>query len=341
MSKDVIYVVGGRQKSTATDRTEEWMMWGSALIVEVDPVRRTCRQVVEYISPPEACAAENDPSIVFKAGTMVGDLLYVPTQTELLTYTVPDFKRVGYVSLSCFNDVHHVRPTAKGTLLVANTGLDSVVEVTTGGELVREWSTTSQDIWQRFDRNTDYRKVPTTKPHISHPNYVFEALGEIWVTRFNDRDALCLTKPEWTIPLQGAGNHDGEVHGTDVYFSSVDAHVIIADAAKRQKTLDLDLNKLEGVDMPLGWCRGLTRLDEDHVMIGFSRLRPTKFQDNLRWVKHKLGGKGHGLAPTRIAVINVKTSRKVWELDLEPSGMNIVFSVHATRYPYTAGPWST
>jgi hypothetical protein len=325
-----LYVVGGRQKPGATGRTPEWHLWGGGLIVEVDLARGEVRPCAEYVSPPEACAAEDDPSIVFKAGTLDGDRFYACTQTELLVYSVPDFRRVGYVSLPRFNDLHHVRPGRDGTLLVANTGLDTVVEVTPEGAVRREWSVLGEDVWQRFSVEVDYRRVATTKPHHAHPNFVFEVRGEIWTTRFLQRDAICLTRPGWRIPLEGAPNHDGEVLGDRVYFTSVDAHVVIADAVTLRKERDVDLNAIAGDDAPLGWCRGLAVLDEDHVAVGFSRLRPTRFRENLRWLKHKLGGSGLGLAPTRIVVFDLTRGKRCWEQDLEGAGMNIVFSVHSS-----------
>lgn len=306
-------------------------MWGGGLVVEVDLTNGEVSQRAHYLSPPEVCAVEENPSIVFKAGTLVGDRLYVCTQTELLIYAVPSFEQVGYVTLPRFNDVHHVRPTAHGTLMVANTGLDTVVEVSPDGEVRREWSVLGEDVWARFSQDVDYRRVATTKPHHAHPNFVFEVAGEYWVTRFIQRDAICLTRPGGRIPIEGAPNHDGEVLGHRVYFTSVDAHVVIADVETQRVERVIDLNAIGDSDRPLGWCRGLAVLDEDHVAVGFSRLRPTKFRENVRWLKHKLGGSGMGLAPTRIAVFDLKHGKLCWERDLEPAGMNIVFSVHSVE----------
>jgi hypothetical protein len=323
------YVVGGRQKPQARGKTPEWQMWGGGVVGEVDMATGSVLERAHYISPPEACASDDDPSILFKAGTLDGDRLYVCTQTELLVYSLPEFAVVGYVSLPRFNDVHHVRPTGDGTLLVANTGLDTVVEVDMGGTVVREWSVLGQDVWARFSRDVDYRRVATTKPHHAHPNFVFELGDDIWVTRFIQRDAICLTRPGGRIPIEGAPNHDGEVLGGKVYFTSVDAKVVIADADTQTVERVVDLNAITDSGVPLGWCRGLAVIDEDHVAVGFSRLRPTKFRENVKWLKHKLGGSGYGLAPTRIAVVDLKHEKFCWEQSLEPAGMNIIFSIHS------------
>ena len=142
-----LYVIGGRQKpGVDTDETDEWHHYSAGLIVSVDPNSGSIRTCAEHVSPPDACASTHDPSILFKAGTLVGNRLYVPTQTELLIYTVPSFERIGYLSLPCFNDVHHVSPGPDGTLLVANTGLDMVVEVSRDGTVRREWSVTGETL---------------------------------------------------------------------------------------------------------------------------------------------------------------------------------------------------
>ncbi len=67
------------------------------------------------------------------------------------------------------------------------------MEVTPEGEILREWSVIGEDTWARFSRQIDYRKVPTTKPHRSHPNFAFLLEGDIWTTRCDQKDAICLT----------------------------------------------------------------------------------------------------------------------------------------------------
>jgi len=57
-------------------------------------------------------------------------------------------------------------------------------------------------------------------------------------------------------------------------------------------------------------------------------LRPTKWKQNVQWVKHRLGGDGMGLQPTRLGMFDLRREKLCWEVDLEPAGMNVVFSVH-------------
>ena len=47
------------------------------------------------------------------------------------------------------------------------------------------------------------------------------------------------------------------------------------------------LNEIEESTAPLGWCRGVLPVGEV-ACVGFSRLRPTRFRRNVRWVKRGL-----------------------------------------------------
>lgn len=323
----LLYVVGGRQKPSASEQEGEWRHYGQGLILAVDQETGVLDPMVEYTSSPDVCPPD-DPSILFKTGTLVGHQLYAPTQTEVLVFDVRTFEQTGYVSLPRFNDVHHVRPHTSETLLVANTGLDMVVEVGLDGTVHREWSVFGGDPWGRFSTAVDYRKVATTKPHRSHPNHVFLLDSEIWVTRYEQMDAVCLTHDSERIPVADKWIHDGLVHGDTVYFTAVNGQVIEVDAVRRTVRNQYDLNGIDGRGMPLGWCRGLEVLDDDHVVVGFSRLRPTKWKRNVQWVKRRLGGGGGGLLPTRLAMFDLRRRKRCWELDLEPGGMNAVFSIH-------------
>src|SRR5947209_2255739 len=134
-----IYVVGGHVRQTMFRKLEEWQSCDKALIIQLDPTTGHSRIRAEYVSPPELCPDDN-PAILFKSAYLDGNKLYACTSTEVLVYSVPDFKQLSHISLPCFNDLHHVCPTERGTLAVAVTGLDMVVETTMAGELVREWN---------------------------------------------------------------------------------------------------------------------------------------------------------------------------------------------------------
>jgi hypothetical protein len=321
-----LWVVGGEQKRTLLDQ-EEWNRFRTAVVVRVDPESGSLERVLEYRTPPERCPDEQ-PSHIFKAATVDGDTMWLCTQTEVLECALPGFEVRRVISLPCFNDLHHVAPGPDGTLFVAVTGLDAVAEVSRDGELLRLTGVLGDDVWKRFDRGVDYRKVPTTKPHRSHPNYVFFLDGQPWVTRFEQRDAapLDLSRNPFKVEIQGI--HDGHVYGGRLVFTAVNGHLVLFDLETGERRA-LDLNGLmePDDDRPLGWCRGLHASDDGRLAwVGFSRLRPTKLKQNLSWLRH--GFKETARLPTRIALYDLERPARLREIDVEPAGLNAVFSIH-------------
>ncbi|MCH2184825.1 hypothetical protein MK280_03030, partial [Myxococcota bacterium] len=230
MSDSTLHLVGGRQKAEREINAQpKWQHYAQALIVSLDLDSGRLEPVVAYESPPEVCPDEK-PSILFKAGSRVGDRFYACTQTEVVIYRLPDWSIERTISVPCFNDVHHVIPHSEHSVLVVSTGLDLVVEVDWDGQVLQEWSVTGEDTWDRFSRETDYRKIASTKPHVGHPNYVFESGGALWVTRANKGDAVCLTASGKVDRMSDVPIHDGVLRGDFFYFTSVRGHVIRVNA---------------------------------------------------------------------------------------------------------------
>jgi hypothetical protein len=328
MKKDVLWVVGGEQRATMR-QLAEWNKFQAAVVARVDQDRGDrLERVLEYVSPPELCP-DDKPSILFKAATFEEDTAWLCTQTEVLECALPSFTIRRVISLPCFNDLHHVAPGPDGTLYVAVTGLDAVAQVSRDGELIRLVSVLGGDVWDRFSRDVDYRKVPTTKPHQSHPNYVFFLDGRPWVTRFEQRDAVPVDDPlcerSKAFPVGGEGIHDGCLEDGRLCFTTVDGHLVTFDLASGKKN-DLDLNSLLPPDdgRPLGWCRSVLPLG-DRAWVGFTRLRPTLLHRNLSWIRH--GFRDYHL-PTRIALYDLERPACLREINLEEAGMNAVFSIH-------------
>ncbi len=326
-----LYVLGARQRKLFLKHEEEWNLYEVALILHLDTQTGKVRTCVEYKSPPAARANENS-SIVFKSGTLVGDILYACTSTEVLTFKLPQFERIGYISLPCFNDVHHVTPSRDGHLLVASTGLDMVIKFSTAGEVLSEWCVLPEEPWSRFSRTVDYRQVESTKPHKSHPNFVFHLGDEVWVTRFRQRDAVCLDQPEKRIEIADQFPHDGLVCGEQIYFTTVDGRVVIANRRTLQVSAAFDLKQMSDPNTLLGWCRGLLPVEDRRIWVGFTRVRKTMIRENVLWVRN-IFREGMTEAPTHIALYDLAEGRCLQEFDLEPYGMNIVFSV----FPATGG----
>jgi hypothetical protein len=326
-----LYVVGGREARPGP-RMGGLHRYDRGVILRVDVRRRRASVAFEYVSPPAARATDG-AFTVFKAGTLVDGLLYACTETEVLILETAQFRTVGYVTLPWFNDVHHVRPTRRGTLMVASTGLDTVLEVSGDGTVLNRWSVLGPEWRGDYSAGVDYRRVVTTTTRSSHPNYVFLIDDEPWVTRFRQRDAVCLVDRSHRIDIGGHGPHDGVVWRNRVYFTTVEGRIVVADTGSGRVVEAIDLNEIpNGWDprLELGWCRALHVVDERHVVVGFTRLRSTKLRANVRWVKHSLGMRDSiGAAPTRIALYDIRQGQLHWELPLEDAGLHAVFSIHA------------
>ena len=324
MTQRPLYVIGGRQREerglSGQDRRPGWYGYALGVILRIDPPDRVTT-VMEFTSNPDACAA-GDP-VLFKCATRAGDRLYCCTQTEVVVFSLPDFEQVAYVSLPQFNDVHHVLPTASGTMLVAVSGLEMVVEIDEAGSVLGEWNVLGEEPWNGFDRSVDYRQGVNTKPHRAHPNYLFELQGRPWVTRFECKDAVPVSGPRDRIEAGHERVHDGVVRGDSVFFTTVDGTIARCDVATRRPVESHALRRRSGHDEVLGWCRGLYFEDEGNCWVGFTRIRPTKLRETVSWIRNR----GTAQAPTRIARYTTDGWGLVEEIDLEPHGLNAVFSI--------------
>lgn len=335
-----LLVVGGRQRRQALD-LDEWQAYESGIVLEIDPDRGDAQVVIEYQSPPEVCAEEN-PSIVFKAGTLRedGQRLLLCTQTEIIEYCTSTWQPTFYFSHPWFNDLHHVCYRISGEtgdehFLMANTGLDQVIELAVdrqqpaASSIARSWSTCSTPTWSRFDQGIDYRRVATTKPHHSHPNFVFQFEDRLYATRFHQQDALELTADGSRIPLPQGNPHDGVVRGKQVLFTTTNGHFVSHDLETGTPGAAWDLNVWNMGSESLGWCRGIAPLDESQIWVGFSRIRPTWLRKNLSWIKQGFRHRGeYGTRPTRIAKYDLSGPGLLCDIELERYGMNAVFGIH-------------
>ena len=320
---DSLYIVGGQQREPRPLlATPSWYEYHKGLVLSVDLLTHQVSTCLQYVSPPEV-RAEGNPPVLFKCASLEEGRMYLCTHSEILVFEVPGFTRVAYISLPSFNDLHHVRPTPEGTLVAANTGLDSVVEVTLDGRVVREWAVLGGDPWERFSRDVDYRRIPSTKPHAAHPNYTFFIDGELWVSRFEQKDAISLTGPARRIEIGVERIHDGVVRGDYVYFSSVKGDLVIANTRTLNVEDVIELPKFHPEGTLLGWCRGLMVDDEGKVWVGFSHIRPTKFRENIGWIAH---GFRRGV-PTHVGCYDLVKRACTRQVELESHGLDAVFSV--------------
>ena len=326
MTQGPLYVIGGRQREDRGlgDRKPGWYGYAVGVILRIDPTGDV-QTVKEFTSRPGACA-EGDP-VLFKCATRAGNRLYCCTQTEVVVFSLPDFQQLAYVSLPRFNDVHHVLPTEAGTMLVAISGLEMVVEIDESGNVLGEWNVLGGPAWNGFDPDIDYRQGVNTKPHRAHPNHLFQLEGRPWVTRFECKDAVPIFGPPDRIEAGHERVHDGVVHQGSVYFTTVDGTIARCDVSLRRPVESHALRRRSGHDEVLGWCRGLYFADDRNCWVGFTRIRPTKLRETVSWIRNR----GTSQAPTRIARYATDGWTMLDEVDLEPHGMNAVFSIVSAR----------
>lgn len=318
-------IVGGEQRSSAVWR-EEWQHYQKALALTVDWSSGKVERTLEYASSPEFLASDK-ANVLFKAGSLRGDMLYLCTQTEVLIYAYPSLERLQQISLPCFNDLHHVAMIG-GRLAVVSTGLDMVVYLNANAQPVEYRNVLGKEPWNRFSQNVDYRKWETTKPHESHPNFIFEIDGEPWVSRFEQKDAVCLNDLSKRIDIGIERIHDGNVHGEYVYFTTVNGTVCVANTRTCKVEAVYDLNEAYKEPNPLGWCRGL-HVEGGRLFVGFTAIRSTKLRENLAWIKTGFQKSIEEMRamPSRVVEYDMNTRSIVKEVNVADAGMAAIFSV--------------
>jgi len=184
------------------------------------------------------------------------------------------------------------------------------------------------DPWARFSRDIDYRKVETTKPHRSHPNFVFELDDEVWVTRFHQRDAISVSGSGKRIEIAGEFPHDGLIWGERILFTAVDGKLVMVNRHTLGVEQIVDLRQIQDRDQEVlpAWCRGLLPVDERRIWVGFTRIRKTIFREHVRWVKSVLR-EGTVVKPTHVALFDIVDKGCLKQFDLEPYSLNTVFGI--------------
>lgn len=260
------------------------------------------------------------PNLQFTAGALDGDVLWQPTDTEILQYQLPDLTLVQRISHPCFHNIHSVQ-VFDDQLAVTSTGLDNVVLVDKHtGNIDRILNTEGKDPWHRFDPEVDYRLVHSTRPHDSHPNFVFQLDGRMWVTRCTQEDAVCLEDVTQRIDITNSGNisvHDGLWWGENLVFTRVDGLLVLCDPGSKSVIETRDPFAAHR-NRPRGWCRGL-HIDGDLFYIGYSRLRKTHLKSKLKYLSQ--GNFRYGFGNSSLVVVYDMARDKVIQVHESPEGM--------------------
>lgn len=289
---------------------------------------------VKLVTDIKYRSEEKGKDIRFNSSTLVGDTLYVSSPTQVFLYKVPEFTLIETINCEFFNDVHHLTPLTNGGIAVCSTGFDSVLLFDKERKLNKVINVLKKDPWHRFSKDIDLRLIANTKPHESHPNYVFELSGELWATRFHQKDAVCLSDHSKKFDIGIERVHDGIQYDNEIYFSCVNGYISVFNVNTFKKTKTINLNELyrkklnNGADkeIPLGWCRSIAKVDQ-HLYVGFSKLRSTKLEDNIRWIGSLLLNKEAPLMPTRIVKINLENLEIEDELILPFGHLDTIFSI--------------
>ena len=319
---DRLLVTGGAQRPDAA-RLGEGRRYHTAYLVELDFDSGAVRELVSIREGNENYPDEL-PNVTFTCCTLEGDRLYLCSETEVFVYRYPEMELINSASYGFFQNCHHAAPIGE-SVAVVSTGLDLIAFLDRDTlQPVSLVNSQGKDPWHRFSPDIDYRKVHSTKPHESHPNYVFSLNGEPWVTRFNQMDAVCLTDMSQRIPIGLERVHDGHVIGKYVYFTTVDGRIVCVDKETREIGKVIDLNEIGGEGVPLGWCRGLL-IEGDIAYVGFTRIRQTAVKENVKWLLSHVGRKNN--LPTRIAKYDLAACRKIGEVELPRGMVDAVYSV--------------
>ena len=319
---DRILVTGGIRRKNAA-KLPEGRRVKSARLVRANLKTRSVHVVMRY-EGNNVNYPNQTPNVLFTAGSLTDNELFLCTETEISIFEYPQIQLVRMVSYPFFQNVHHVVPIDK-YVAVTSSGLDMVILLDRQSlRPVSFINVLGKDPWHRFSKDVDYRKVHSTKPHESHPNFTFSLNGEIWVTRFNQKDAMCLTRRGKRINIGVERVHDGQVHGDFIYFTTVNGCIVIASARTLRIEEIIGLNAIESLKQPLGWCRGLT-VEGDLACVGFSKLRDTPIRQNIKWALDF--AKGKKLLRTRCVVYDLRRKKKIHELVMPSRAIDVIYGI--------------
>jgi len=293
-----------------------------ARIEILDWETKKCVRKIEYRPPSENLG--EGLSVRFTGGFPYEGKWFQTSGTELIIYNTFDWSVEKVISHNSFHDLHGVM-VVDGEIVLVNTGLEMIQFLDMNGTILREVNVASTPTWERFDHNIDYRRVVSTKPHEAHPNHAFQIDGQWWVTRCLKCDAINLEDHQQRINIEVGQPHDGIIRGDYLYFTTTNAHLVIADVSSRKVVDVINLNALNDSKRQLGWCRGLEVVG-NVAYIGFSRLRESKWKETFRTARNVLRGQ---LRDSHIDKIDIKRRLLVDSYEYGPQDSSAIFTLMA------------
>jgi len=326
---EAILITGGLLRPNGFE-LGEGKYYGCAKLLRLD-IRTAQVETLLSIDVGNENYPDEYPNLEFTVGDVDGKSLWLATDTEIRHYSYPTLDLIATFSHPCFHNIHSV--AVRGDeLYVTSTGLDMVVVLNKRtGNILRHINTEGKLIWHRFSSEVDYRKLHSTRPHDSHPNFVFWVEDEPWVTRCTQEDAVMLRNPTIRINITGRDKpinlsvHDGIVKDGYIYFTTVDGRIVIADAATQHIANTVNITKLKGYGGLRGWCRGLYLTDEI-CYVGFSRFRKTMRMEKLEWIK-RLMLCGETIEECSVLALDLKQPRILADYRIPRDMLDALYSV--------------
>jgi len=317
------FIVTGARRSAAEFSMDNLAESYQAVLCEVDFERGVVlRSYVE--DKPDPAISVQAYSASFRGCSRYGNTLYSCTHSEIVEFEIDNFTVKNRITLPVFNDLHHVMRSENG-LIFASTGIDHVGMIEAAQ--TRLYPVLPQGDYAEVDPRADYRVI-CTKPHKAHPNHVFRIDGQLWVTRFEQRDAVRLDNFDERLAVEVERPHDGLVVDNRVYFTTVNGAIVVFDAKSRRRLEVHDLTQLQR-NPKMGWCRGIEVVG-DCAYVGFSTIRKTRSMDNLSFLTDRFMQWRDGLlnaAPARIMKYDLRRRKIVSEMRFRHSELGIMFSI--------------
>jgi len=322
-----IIVTGGiyprNWEAIQKERNENFIRFSEGIILIIDWNEGRVTHEISYVSPQDI----RNPSMMFKCGEVYNNNLNVVTNSEIVTYDIATWEIRHRITHPSFNDLHAVMEES-GTYWVVNTGLEMVQRVTPSGEIVQEYNLVpQQNTWERFDRSVDYRKIGSTKPHYIHANHIFRNNNDYFVTRMLQKDAVSIYNSSTKFNIIVGNPHDGIKYKGKIFFTTTNGHAVIFDDKYADPPSVFNLRQLlSKSNMKLdGWCRGIFPFGKHSILVGFTQLRKTKFNEFASWVRHL----GNTPAPSRIVEFDLENGRAIKEFILPNKKEMAIFSILA------------
>jgi hypothetical protein len=309
------------------DKTKEGFRFGKAVIQIIDWHKKKIIKELTYQSPPEHLA--RGLSMQFKGAAIDRDQYYVVTNTELLIYDMNTWKLENVISNCSFNDLHGVLPM-NNYIYLCNTGLEVVQKLGRNGTIIEEINLASTSKRKTYEPTTDFRMIPTTKPHEVHINHLFSFNNTIWATRGNMRDAVDIYNRQQALSFRESSRseetilcHDGILRDDRLYFTTVNAHIICMDPGSGAIIQNYDINMFSPKKRNIGWTRGL-EISDSRCIVGITKMRFSNFKEYTNWMV----GRRDMAMPSSLIEIDLANKRLKSIYPMEKYKGHAIYSIH-------------